>query len=210
MSRAYIRGHCDKILQADHLDAAQTVANWAKKSAPIVTTFGADRKSNVTIAGEVFFGSNPYYLLVDLDNSGGEWPHNQTGYINVDNIIASVNWVSHLAKAFLSIGVITRIDGDSADVSYLWRRHVGRSNYNDGIFISDNLQPSSLTFRQESGNLIGALTSIKESLVAEINTNTALASPAGSTIPGVGDVVLKADYVEDQYNFEMQMLYHSN
>jgi hypothetical protein len=45
--------------------------------------------------------------------------------------------------------------------------------------------------------------------VVGINTGAALASPNGTTTPEVGDIILKADYVADDFNFDITCVYHS-
>jgi len=174
----------------------------------ITNTLAGNRKSLACISGTAL-AADTYYLLIDLDNSGGEWPHQQNTLIDIDHLTASVNFASGTAECILRLGIITRIDGTNADISYLWNRRVGVQNANDGVVVSDNFQPSSLTFYQDTGSVVGAITSVKESAVAAINTGTTLTSPAGAKTPALGDVILKADYVADTFSFDLTAVYHS-
>jgi len=173
-------------------------------------TLAANRKTTVSHSA-TGVAADTYYLMIDLDNSGGAWPHQHFVSVDVDHITASVNFASGTATAGLLLGVITRVDGTDADVSYLWSINPGVQSANDGIVTTCNFQPSSVTFKTDgAGNVVGALTSIKESAVAAINTGTTLNGPGGAITPAVGDVILKADYNADTFDWAMTVVYHAD
>ena len=174
-----------------------------------ITTLAAERKSYVGYVQSAIV-ANQYILLIDRDNSGGQWPHSQNGSMNVDAVSAKVTFSGATlpGDATLRLGVVTRIDGTDADVQYL-QTYRFQAQANDGQYIFHNFQPSCLSFNQSAGKLVGALTNDFESNLVAVNTATALTSPGGSVAPGLGDVILKIQYHSDTYNIAVGVLYHS-
>ena len=175
----------------------------------LTSTLAANRKSRVcyedtAVAGDV------YVLLVDLDNGSGAWPHLQYNSIDVDHLSATVTFAAGTAEAVIRVGVITRISETDSDISYLINQRVGAQSANDSAQIVSNFQPSSVTFKLSGANVVGALTSVTEIEVTDVNTATPIPSPAGTTEPAVGDVILKLEYVADTYAANVDVLYHSD
>lgn len=172
-------------------------------------TFAADNASCVAYE-DPLITADTYVLLVDLDNSGGEWPHVAGIGIDVDHLSLTINFAANNSEAVVRIGIITRVDGTDADITYLFNERVGAANAKDGIALAENFQPSAIRFEQSGGSLVGALSSVKELAVAAVNTGLALASPAGTTVPAVGDLVMKLDFIAGNWELDMNMLYHSH
>jgi hypothetical protein len=175
-----------------------------------INTVASTRKSRVVYEDSAVAG-DVYVLLIDLDNTGGEWPHAQFNSIDVDHIASTISFASGTAEAIIRVGIITRIDGTDADISYLINHRVGAQQSNDSAQVVCNYQPSSVVFKGDGGTGIeDAITSVKESGVAAVNTGTGLPSPAGTTTPATGDVILKLEYVADTYAANVDVIYHSD
>lgn len=174
----------------------------------LLTNTLASSKASCIAYEALSTASTTYVLMIDLDNSGGEWPHDPCTGIGVDNVSSSVVFASSTAEAVIRLGVIVRIDGTDADIHYLINRRVGSQNANDTIEISDNFQPSNVIFKQSGGSTVGSLSSVAETTAA-VNTGGAIASPAGTTIPALGDVVMKLEYVADAFSSNLTVLYHA-
>ncbi len=172
-------------------------------------TFAADNASCVAYE-DALVAADTYVLLVDLDNSGGQWPHVAGIGIDVDHLSLTVNFAANNSVAVIRIGIITRVDGTDADISYLINERIGVATAKEGVIIVKNFQPSSVHFHQSGGSLVGALSPVKELAVAAVNTGLALASPAGTTVPAVGDLVMKLDFIAGNWELGMNMLYHSH
>jgi len=175
----------------------------------LTNTLAANRKSRVCYE-DAAVAADQYVLLIDLDNSGGEWPHNYFGSIDVDHIMTTLSFASGTAECVIRVGLITRIDGTDADVSWLINQTAGAQSANDSRTLVANYQPSSVVFKEEGGTSAGALTGVVDTNIAAINTGVALPSPAGTTTPAVGDVILKYEYVADTFAAATDVLYHSD
>ena len=148
-----------------------------------------------------------YFVLVALNNAA--WPHTDTGGLSVDHYSFSINFASGTAQANIRLGVVTEIDGTEATIAYLINHTVGVQGANDGVVIDENFQPSSVKFRVEDNLLVGAITSIKENTEA-VNSEVSLDSPAGNVTPALGDIIIKAEWVADNYNMVANVIYHSD
>lgn len=152
--------------------------------------------------------ANTYALLVDL-NDTTNYPHSQTNYLNIDTFSCSVSFSSNTAQARVKIGVITRIDGVNADISFLISKIPSVQSANDSILLHENYQPSSIQCNVNSGILVGSVTNDKSTNDTNINTGITLSSPTGNVTPAVGDIIIFFGYVADQYDATVSIIYHS-
>lgn len=175
----------------------------------LTNTLAGNRKARA-LYSKTGIAADTYVIMVDLSDTTN-FPHNQTGSIDVDSFTASVSFATGTASATIKLGIITRIDGTDADISYLISDVVGVQSGNDTQLISHNYQPSSVVFKQSGGNIVGSVTNDVELTVAAINTGITLDSSRGVTItPAVGDLILKFDYVADTFDASVGILYHSD
>lgn len=175
----------------------------------LTNTLAGNRRSRACyVASSV--SADVFAVMVDLSDTVN-YPHNQTNGINIDHFTASINFTSGTAQARIRLGVITRIDGTSADISYLIADVVGVQTANDSFIYSHNYQPSSVKFKVSGGALVGGVSNNVESAVSAVNTGITLPSSRGVSItPAVGDVILKLVYVADSYDANISILYHSD
>lgn len=175
----------------------------------LTNTLAGNRKSRACYSASGV-SADVYAVMVDLSDTTN-YPHNQTGSINIDHFTVSVNFTTGTAQAGVKLGVITRIDETNADIYYLISDVVGVQNANDTQLISHTYQPSSVTFKTTEGNINGAVTNNVELAVSAVNTGATLTSSRGASItPAVGDIILKLDYFADNFNAEISILYHSS
>jgi hypothetical protein len=157
-------------------------------------------------------GATKYVVMVDKDNPN--FPHRlqgQTGdRIDITVVFLVVDAAIN-SNGILNLGVITRIDGATADISYLL-----------GVpFLATTTQfvasfkgtPSQAKMDVLDGVLQHGITNNKDANVAAVNTGTSLDSPAGvATItPAVGDIIFKMEYVSGgAFNVGLFLFYHAN
>jgi hypothetical protein len=174
----------------------------------LTNTLAANRKSRVCYEA-TSVAATDYVLLIDLSDTT-TWPHEQTGSIDIDSLSATITFASGTAEAIIRVGVVSQISGTQGDVTWLCNYRLGAQSANDSQQVIDNFQPSSVQCKITGGAVVGAISNVVETNVAAINTGAALNSPAGSTIPAVGDVLLKLEYVADTFSANLDCLYHSD
>lgn len=191
-------------------EGTTTFANTSLTAAnELLTNTQASNRKSRAVYSAAAVAATAYVVMVDVSDTTN-FPHSQTGQINVDHFSASVSFASGTAKAVVSLGIITRIDGTNADISYLISDVVGVQSANDSMEITHNYQPSAVVFKQSGGSLVGAVTSVVDNAVAAVNTGASLASSRGVIItPALGDVVLKLEYDNDNFDVTAAILYHS-
>ena len=152
--------------------------------------------------------ADKYVLVVDLDNSNGEWPHTYSGTstIYLDAVENDIIFQTNNAECKVNYGLITRVDGTDADIYYLTVNAFGNASAKNGIHSYNNYQPSHVTFEVEDGKPKNALTNMIETTTS-VNTSTPILNPSTGTVyPAVGDLVCKfehlgQDYVSTKFNF---------
>lgn len=172
----------------------------------LTNTYASNFKSSVHYDASVT--QNAYAIFIDLSDTTN-FPHSNTNFINLDTLSVGVQFATGTADSEVKIGVITRIDGVDADISYLQNFNLSTQSANENKDIFHNYQPSGLKFEVSGGSLVGAITNDTESSISAVNTGITLDSPNGSIAPAVGDVILKFVYVADTYNATVQAVYHS-
>jgi hypothetical protein len=189
--------------------AAQRVTFASDAPAIDTTTLAAANRSCVSYEN-TSVTSTQYILLIDLDNTGSDWPHDGTATaIDLDHLSVSAVFANGSAEAVVRLGVVTRIDETDADIMWIVNRRLGTQSSNNTITISDNYQPSSVHFEQSGGRAVGALSSVTDSNLAAVSTFTSLDSPAGLVEPGLGDVIMMLEYVAHTYAADVSVLYHA-
>lgn len=175
----------------------------------LTNTYASTRAVTATYENAAV-AATTYVLLVDASNTGGEWPHTATTTgLCLDAYSASVDFATGTASAVVRLGVITRIDGTDADISYIVSTRLGVQNANDSVTVYENYQPACILFDPDAGTPVGSITNAKDSAVVAINTGAAIPSPAGTTVPGLGDIILKLEYVADTYAANVRVVYHT-
>lgn len=175
-----------------------------------VATTSTERERNLAVVyAEAGVSADKYVILVDLSDTTN-FPHGDTGRIDISTVRFEVDKASN-AQGSVQIGVITRIDGTNADISYLTKLSFINSTSN--LLTSfQNWAPSQLKFGVSGGNLTKAITNDTETNVAAVNTGATLDSPRGaSTVtPAVGDIVLKLGHsAGGTYDVDVEAMYHS-
>jgi hypothetical protein len=153
--------------------------------------------------------ADKYIILVDLDDTTN-YPHNSgTSCLNIDSFSLSINFSTNTAEANVKVGVITRIDGTNADISYLISETSSVQSANESITVFQNFQPSAVKFEVSGGAIVGGVTNDKDTNNNSVNTGLSLDSPTGNVTPAVGDIIVFFDYIADNYNAVVSILYHS-
>jgi hypothetical protein len=188
--------------------AAQRVTFASDAPAIDTTTLAAANRSCVSYEN-ASVASTQYILLIDLDNTGSDWPHDGTATaIDLDHLSVSAVFANGSAEAVVRLGVVTRIDETDADIMWIVNRRLGTQSSNNTITISDNYQPSSVRFEQSGGSVVGALSSVTVSNLVDVSTFNSLDSPAGLVEPGLGDVIMMLEYIAHTYAADVSVLYH--
>lgn len=180
-----------------------------------VWTTVTERENDVfAVYSESGIAATKYIVLVDRDNA--LWPHirqaQKSARIDITSIYYSVE-VSVNASISLLYGVITRIDGTNADITYFTAIPMLSGAAQEDRIISLRGVPSQVKLDTGgSGVLLHGITNVSESNVAGVNTATALDSPAGAgtVYPTVGDVILKFLRTAGSANFSTFVFYHGH
>lgn len=118
------------------------------------------------------------------------WPHKVDAPVNIAYVALQVDKAS-ATQGRMGIGVITRIDGTSADVTTV--RGLTFTQSTDDHFIrSENFSQAIIRTDVVSGNTPFIISSSKFLNVTAINTATPLESPRGAATvtPALGDIVM--------------------
>lgn len=149
-----------------------------------------------------------YAILVDLSDTT-TFPHASTGRIDISFIRITIDRDSS-ATGELEMGVITRIDGTDADVSFFFDEPFIKSNARH-IETAENFAPSQLKTGVTNGLTPFLITNDTINNIAAVNTGVTLSSPAGvgSVTPAVGDILLFIDHGAGTFDIDVDMFYHS-
>lgn len=156
-----------------------------------------ERENNVgtelTLTG---LTATEYFILVSLLNSD-VFPHRLQGQatdrIDVSGLGISLT-LANITELTLRFGVISAITGSDAEIRYISNLPL-LFQLRGSASVFYNLSPSQIKFGLNAGQLTHLLSNKTESAVAAVNTGTTLTSPTGPIVPGVGDVVMKLEYV---------------
>lgn len=144
-----------------------------------------------------------YAILIDLDDRSG-FPHSEIGRID---LYASFLFVdrSSTATGSVQVGVITRVDGTNADISYV--QGVSFDNASDRVISRDRLFTHPLILGQSGGALTRVASGFKETNVTAVNTGLPLPTPIGTANPAVGDVIVKFLHSAGTYDAAVSVQY---
>ena len=174
-----------------------------------LATTSAERENNVNVAlRRSDVTTTAWAVLVDLSDTTN-FPHAGTSQINLSSLRVIVDKTSD-SQGAVSVGVITRVDGTNADVTFFASLRFFNST-ETLLQRLDNWSPSQFRCGVSTGDLTQAISNIKDFSVASVNTGTLLDSPrAPSTVlPAVGDIVVKYTYTGGGgYNADVEATYH--
>ena len=134
-------------------------------------------------------GAESYRILVDLSDRTN-YPHNRTGRVDLHSAFFFVDKAANTVGA-VQIGVITRIDGTNADISFV--QGISFNSTSDRSFSRDRVFQTPISCGQDSGALTQVATGFKVT-TASVNTSGTLATQFGTATPAVGDLVARFNY----------------
>jgi hypothetical protein len=178
------------------------------KQGELLTNTLASNKSVSSLYDIQGVTSDTYAILVDLSDTTN-FPHGDTGGLCIDAYSITAELASN-SVGQIKVGVITRIDGTDADISWLGVAPFTVSatrRFNQSL----NVQPGCINCMVTGGNLAGAITSDSSASVTAVNTGITLGSPNGSITPGLGDIIAIFDHTSGSgWDAVVSLLYHSD
>lgn len=177
----------------------------ATEDGEILTTV-TEREIDTFIAyGDQDIAATAYAILIDKSDTAN-FPHSETGRIDLTAVYLFVDR-TNTAVGRLRLGVITRIDGTDADISYI--QGVSFQKGSPPTIERDrHYSPSQLKCSVVDGELNRILTGETETTTS-VNTGTTLDTPAGTATPAVGDLIVKFQHDSGgQYNAFVSAFYH--
>lgn len=172
-------------------------------------TTETERESNVfvNLSGSQTTAATRYYGLIDLSDTTN-WPHTETGAIHLSFIRFATD-KANAARGSVALGVIVRIDGTSADISYVGNLSFIEAD-NNSVTESVNLAPTQLKCNVVGGRLAFFKASVTETNVTAVNTANPM--PFGYTFtPAVGDLVMRIQTTTGgNLNWVVGLAYHAH
>lgn len=108
----------------------------------------------------------------------------------------------------MRFGVITRIDGTSADIAYV--QGVSFEKSADRRIVRDREFATPIKLGQSGGNLTKAVTGVLATNITAVNTATPLSSPLGTVTPAVGDLIAQYERTAGSYDASIAGFYAAN
>jgi len=175
-------------------------------------TTQTEREINVhaLMAGGVTVIGTYWYGIIDLSDTTN-WPHDNTNRIDISVLYLNIDKAG-AARGTVGLGVITRIDGTSADIEFI-AGHSFIQNASDSIDFAVNIAPTQLKCNVVGGTLARIKTGVKALAVTAINTGTTLSFGTGGPTftPAVGDIVFRLiTTTNGDVNFFSELAYHSH
>lgn len=174
-------------------------------------TTETERENDVWSQYSNTFNSDTYVILISKDNP--LFPHKRQGQNGSRIDGTSLYYAIDLAAnttAIIRYGVITRIDGVSADIKYFAGIPFLTGAVKDIKVVSLRGVPSQVKLDfNDAGTLLHGITNNKENNVVAVNTGLTLDSPAGQITPGLGDVIFKYDHTGGSSTFATFIFYHN-
>lgn len=165
-------------------------------------------KNNLVAYTKSGVAATAYVILVDLSDTTN-WPHDATGRVDLSYVSFQVDKPTG-AQGRLSLGVITRVDGTSADVVF-FRGLIFQNGTGTFIERAENFAPSQIKCGVSGGSTVQLLVTPTETITA-INTATPLDSPLGTATvtPAPGDLVARFQHDSGAaWNGAVSVLYHA-
>lgn len=173
-----------------------------------VTETERERNVEVLLSATITANATAYHGVIDLSDTTN-WKHTETGALHVSNIIFNID-KALAARGAINLGVITRIDGTSADISYVGG-YSFEENDTASQFIVINLAPTQRKLNVVGGVLANVKTDNLATGVTAINTGMTLSHGANSFTPAVGDVLLRTvKSAGGNYRFGLALYYHAH
>jgi hypothetical protein len=169
----------------------------------LTNTLASNRQTRGVYNGGTI-SADTYAILVDISAE----PF--TSYTSIDTIEMTCNLSGNNSTCNIKIGVITRIDGTDADISWLITSNFSTANANNYLIFTKNYQPSAIQFRSSGGSLVNAHTNDTSASVAAVNTGITLASPRGNITPAINDVIILFDHTGTNFDSIVSTVYHTD
>lgn len=167
----------------------------------------ADRQYNDYVAySESGVSSSGYALLIDLSDTVN-FPHENTGALAMSSTYFQVDREQNSTGSVV-IGVITRIDGTDADVTYFQGVTFNKSSERS-IVRDRNFSPSQIKLGVIGGEAIHIATTGIATGITAINTGITLPTPVGTATPAVGDIVVSWSQAAANFDFSVSGFYRS-
>lgn len=172
-----------------------------------VYTTTTERERDVSVSAKVTgITATQYLLVIDLSDTTN-WPHDRTGRIDITSTFLFVDRAASTAGA-VAMGVITRIDENSADISFV--SEITFNNQSDRqVSAYRQFSPSQLKCDVVDGKTPHILTNGKALGVTTIKTGTTMNSANGTLVePEVGDIVARFAWTNGSYDAIVSGTYH--
>ena len=158
-----------------------------------LATTVTERERNVyaVVHNDSIGTGNTDYILVDRDDTVN-FPHDDVSRIDISTINIHLAHDSGNPDGELAIGVITRVDGTDADITWGFSVDFNLPSNTD-VREHFNFAPSQLKFEVIAGSTTRIISNYSDVADVTINTATPMDSPRGAATvtPDVGDIVLR-------------------
>lgn len=170
-----------------------------------------ERESDVFVTFTKDISATTYNVLISLQNA--LFPHILQKELQNRIDITSIHYALDVPASgggAIKFGVVTRINEIDADISFF--DCIPFFQASKTVLVESLREtPSQVKLDFANGILQHGLTNAKESNVAAVNTGTLLDSPAGNINPGLCDVILKLEHIEDgTTSLSTRVNYHSH
>ncbi len=150
-------------------------------------------------------------VLIDLSNTA-LWPHEPGSGLDISHLSMQVDKPVN-ARGRLQVGVITRVDGTSGDVSVFRGLIFDKDDGSGRVERFENFSPSQIRTEVVEGATPSILTGTRILADTALQTDVLLESPLGpaTVFPGVGDIVIRFLHTSGSaWNGAVSALYHAN
>jgi len=167
-----------------------------------------ERNVRVSLSGTNNSAGTFYYGFIDLSDTVN-WPHDTVGRLDFSYVSLLIDKASS-ARGTVSLGIITRIDGTNADISYIATSSF-LQNDTGSVEIIANFSPSQLKCEVVAGKLSKVKTSNVETNVAAVHLGQPLSFGSSSFTPQLGDAVVRVvSTTGGNLAWGMSAFYHSH
>jgi hypothetical protein len=144
---------------------------------------------------KVGVAADTFFMLVDLN--GASYPHTAGSKASIVSVFGRAFKSSAGAKWAVNAGVITRIDGTDADITFF---PAASMFLRDTASLTAEAKATILDFPVSTeisgGDLARGVSNFHENPVAAVNTGVTLEDPNGDNpTPAVGDIVIRAELI---------------
>lgn len=142
------------------------------------------------------------FMLIDLSNTSGNWPHSSTNEIHVTEINVDIN-PSTTFEGDIEIGFLTSVDVDNGDFNIIYTWHLDRK----GINFVDRISAKSVVLKMITDHWFGPITANDTTFQTDVNLqgpDGAVAYPSGD-----GDLVMKINVTAGAGDVGIMVQYHT-